>query len=138
MRNHYLNRVPFLLLALLAPVLCQAAVVDVSPSQLPAYLKSHSSVVVLFTSPDTGCDYCMGAEVPFEAVSREVGTRASFVRVQWAPWRKPPPGIHALGVTGIPSQFAYQQGRRVDILLGKIKDPAGYAKKLDTVFPLPH
>ena len=134
MNARILTRSVFLMMTMLLPASGWAEVVDIPPNQLTSYLQSHSEVVVLFTSPDRGCDYCIGAEGPFRIVSRKVGASVSFVRVQWAPWLKLPPEIRALGVNGIPSQFAYIHAKRVDILPGKIKDPDIYAKKLDGIF----
>ncbi|OBS08425.1 YbbN family protein [Acidihalobacter prosperus] len=104
---------------------------------LPAYLESHTDVVVQFTSPDPGCVYCVHANAPFQAVSTRFDQRISFVRVQWAPWYRIPAEAKPFGIIALPAQIAFKQGARVHTQLGVIAQPARFAEQISKVYDVP-
>ena len=93
---------------------------EVAAADLPAYLKAHEKVVVLFTSPDRGCGFCVDADKGFEqAVKRLGASQWRYAIVQWSPWRKLPPEVQALGVGGIPQRVAFVGGKAVGWVDGR-------------------
>lgn len=100
---------------------------EVGASDLPAYLKSNAKVLVLFTSPDSKCGFCVGADKGFtQAVqklsSNNAGGDWRYITVQWQPWRDMPPQVQALGVSGVPSRGAFVQGKAVGWANGRETD----------------
>lgn len=102
-----------------APVVVQ----ELQAAELPGYLQQYPKVMVLFTSPDPKCGYCVGADTFFEqAVQKVARPDWRYVRVQWTPWRAFPPEVEVLKVSGIPSRAAVVQGRVVGWAHGQTKD----------------
>lgn len=100
-----------------------AEVIELPPVDLPAYLASNHKVMVLFTSTDLKCGYCVGADAGFEQAVQKLGRSDwRFVRVQWAPWRAFPPEVAELKVLSIPSRAAVVQGRVVGHADGRVSD----------------
>jgi hypothetical protein len=96
---------------------------DILPADLPSYLASNHKVMVLFTSPDPKCGYCVGADAGFEQAVQKLGRSDwRFVRVQWAPWRAFPPEVEGLKVSAIPSRAAVVQRRVVGWADGRVPD----------------
>lgn len=107
----------------------QPQVPEIAASDLSSYLKGNDKVVVLFTSPDPKCGFCVGADKGFEqAVGRllsQGGEAAQwrYVKVQWPRWNQFPEPIKALGVGGVPGRWAFVRasvvgtadGRELDI-----------------------
>jgi hypothetical protein len=95
-----------------------SAVPEIAAADLPAFLKANEKVMVLFTSPDRKCGFCVGADQGFlqaaqKLTSSTAGAGWRYVTVQWQPWRKIPPQVQALGVGGVPSRGAFVQGKAV-------------------------
>ena len=113
------------IVALAGLVLAEAAwaqavptVPEIAAADLPAFFKANEKVMVLFTSPDRKCGFCVGADRGFlQAAQKLTSSKAEagwrYVTVQWQPWREIPPQVQALGVGGVPSRGAFVQGRAV-------------------------
>lgn len=90
---------------------------EISAADLSAFLKANEKVMVLFTSPDRKCGYCIGADQGFQQavdkLSSGEGAVWRYVIVQWQPWRNVPPQVQALGVSSVPSRGAFVKGKAV-------------------------
>jgi hypothetical protein len=107
------------------------SVVVVTPADLPAYLTKHERVVVLFTSPERGCGYCIGADRSFnEAVAQLPADGWSYVRTEWSPWQNTPPQATALGVLGIPTRLLLQRGAVIGEVMGRRLDAAVLTRQI--------
>jgi hypothetical protein len=111
---------------LTAPVQAQPQVPEIAASDLPAYLKAHEKVMVLFTSADRKCGFCAGADKGFEqavqqlTASKTGNSEWRYVVVQWQPWRSFPAEVQALGVGGIPHRGAFVRGQPVGEVGGRV------------------
>jgi hypothetical protein len=78
-------------------VQAQTYLPEIASSDLVAYLKANEKIVVLFTSPDRKCGFCIGADETFSQAVRGISSSSSsppgwrYIVVQWQPWREIPP-----------------------------------------------
>jgi hypothetical protein len=108
-----------------------AEVEEIAANEIVAYVRANPDVVVQFTSPDTGCGFCVGANQPFDQAESMVRGKAKFARVQWSPWVKFPPDIKPIFPgRGIPTQLVYKNGKPVGEVTGKIKDVRAFVRDL--------
>jgi hypothetical protein len=129
-RNYCCIHTAAIALALLSmPVF--AEVEEVAANEIVAYVRSHPAVVVQFTSPDTGCGFCVGAAKPFDEAEALSHGKIKFARVQWSPWVKFPADIKPVySGRGIPNQVVYKDGKAVGQHTGKIKDVQAFVRDL--------
>jgi hypothetical protein len=100
-----------------------AAVTELKPQEVAAFVAKHPLAVVQFTSPDRGCGYCIGADKTFDQVAALPSSQAiRFARVQWSPWRKVPDFGALVQVYGVPEQHVFKDGRSAGSAGGR---PAG-------------
>jgi hypothetical protein len=140
------------LIALTQPTYAQSQVPEIAASDLPAYLKANEKVMVLFTSPDRKCGFCVGADKGFEqavqqlAASQTGNSEWRYIVVQWQPWRDFPPQVKDLGVGSVPSRGAFVHGKAVGWADGRETNIDHLAQGLVTVqagqrwspLPAPH
>lgn len=124
------NHAALIALALL-PMPAFAEVEEVAANEIAAYVRAHPAVVVQFTSPDTGCGFCVGANKPFDEAEALAHGKIKFARVQWSPWAKFPADIKSVySGRGIPNQIVYKDGKAVGQHTGKIKDVRAFVRDL--------
>ena len=101
------------------PAQAQVQVHEIAAADLPAYVKANEKVMVLFTSPDRKCGFCVGADKGFAqavqqlAASQTGNSEWRYIVVQWQPWRDFPPQVKDLGVGSVPSRGAFVHGKAV-------------------------
>jgi len=111
-----------------------AAVTELKPQELAAFVARHPLVVVQVTSPDRNCGYCVGADKTFDAVSAQSSmTAISFARVQWSPWRNTPDFGSVMQVYGIPEQYVFKNGQERGTTRGRPADAAKLQTKIEAL-----
>jgi hypothetical protein len=115
----------------------QPLVAQVDAADLPAYLRAHEKVVVLFTSPDRGCGFCAEADKGFEQAVQKLADSGAdlgqwrYAIVQWTPWHAIPPEAAALlAVQGVPNRGAFVKGKAVGWACGRERDIDRLTQKL--------
>ncbi len=100
-------------LALTLGCAAQAQVQALSAQDLPAFLAAHEVAVVQYTSPDTKCGYCVGADKPFDLMAAlSFDPRRGYARVQWKPWQQFPSFPAGVQATAkIPMMHIYVHGQ---------------------------
>jgi hypothetical protein len=112
-----------LLLAFAAAGAAQAQVVELAGRDLPAYLQAHEKVMVLFTTSDPACVYCVDADQGFAQAARRLADAGwRYVVVRWMPWNQVPPEVRALGVSAIPQRWAFVRGKFAGWIQGRVRD----------------
>jgi len=97
-----------------------AAVAELEPHELAAFLARHPLAAVQFTSPDRGCGYCTGADKTFDEAAANPSLKAvAFARVQWSPWRKMPDFGGLLELYGVPEQHVFRNGKSIGVTGGR-------------------
>jgi hypothetical protein len=118
----------------LAAAHATAAVTELKPQDVAAFVARHPMAVVQFTSPDRGCGYCKGADETFDEVAAQPSMNAvRFARVQWSPWRKTPDFGELLQVYGVPEQQVFRNGRSVGAAGGRPADAEQLAAKIEAL-----
>ncbi len=103
--------------------LAHAAVRDVPAAEINKAVQSDRLSIVLFTSPDVGCKYCIGQSQLFDDFAKTFKGDAQQLRVQWSPWHVFPPAAQLpTTVYGLPSWFVFKSGRVVATSTGKVSD----------------
>ena len=115
-----------------------AAVKELRPDQLAAFVAAHEYAVVQMTSPDPGCGYCKGADKLFDQAAALPHKRAlAFGRVQWTPWRQIPDFGGVIEVGWVPQQPVFLNGKLLGRVDGQQKSAAGLLAKIDEVIADP-
>lgn len=132
-------------LALAAPLPSRAVQLnDVRPDRLEAFVKADRVAVVLFTSPDPKCGYCVGQLNVFNAAAVHYRNEPPvFAYVQWKPWREFPRMNLPRRLYGIPHVMVFRNGEVLGELEGRFADPAKLVTLVDDALagklkPLPH
>lgn len=119
---------------LLAAAHATAAVTELKPQEVAAFVTRHPLAVVQFTSPDRGCGYCKGADRTFDEAAARLSAKAiGFARVQWSPWRKTPDFGELVQVYGVPEQQVFRNGRSVGATGGRPPDAEQLAAKIEAL-----
>lgn len=111
-----------------------AAVVELKPNAVAAFVAQHPYAVVQTTSPDLACKYCVGADKVFDqSAAQKHSLPWVFARVQWSPWHKMPDFGGVMKVLGVPSQVVFLKGKSVGIVAGRPANAALFAKSIVSV-----
>lgn len=115
-----------------------AAVVELKPSEVAAFVARHEYAIVQVTSPDRKCGYCIGADKNFDAVAAAAGDRKfGFARVQYTPWREIPDFGTLMPVFGVPEHTIFRDGKRVGRTDVYREKPAAFYARVDAVLAAP-
>lgn len=85
-----------------------------APTRVEAHLaKTPGLVVVQLTSFETTCSFCIRGNPTYEALAKDSGGAAQFIRVVYRPWTGvgQDPFAKGLGVGGLPVFLTYQDGK---------------------------
>lgn len=94
-----------------AGAMAERTITELPPQELPAFVRQHPKVVVQFTSPDTRCGFCVGADKQFtEGVAQDGMDGWKYVRVQWPRWNEMPTFAPPVTVWGVPDHQVYEGG----------------------------
>ena len=108
-----------------AGAMAERTVTELQPQELPAFVRQHPKVVVQFTSPDTRCGYCVGADKLFTEGVAQAGVEGwKYVRVQWPRWNEMPTFAAPVQVWGVPDHQVYEGGEYKGSGGGRAKDAA--------------
>ncbi len=138
-------RTLLLLLALVAPAIAGAVQLnDVRPDRLAAFVQADRVTVVLFTSPDEKCGYCVGQLNVFNTAAVHYRNEPPvFGYVQWKPWRDFPKMDLPRPIYGIPHLKIFRKGEVLGEIDGRFTDPAKLIALVDDALagklkPMPH
>jgi len=94
-------------------------IATVHPGDLPTRLAtSKGLVIVLFSSLDLKCTFCLPANPRFDDFATRHASSASFMRTTWEPWLGFERDVVAstYGIRGLPAFLAFRDGR----LIGRV------------------
>lgn len=111
-----------------------AAVTELKPSELAAFVARNEYVVVQMTSPDASCTYCIGADKIFDQASAlSLDVPIAFARVQWSPWNKYPDFGPLVKVLGMPMQVVFRHGKVIGEAAGRQDHPQTLITRIDAI-----
>lgn len=111
-----------------------AQVEDITPQAIRTTAKAPGVTLMLFTSPDRKCGYCVGQRELFEQFAKTYDGPVRLRAVQWSPWRAfPPDELFAAKVYGIPQWQVFKDGALLGEITGKVADAEALRGKLDAV-----
>ena len=96
-----------------------ANIITVHPGDLPTRLAiSKGLVIVLFSSLDLKCTFCLPANPRFDDFATRHVNSASFMRATWEPWLgfERDAVASTYGIRGLPAFLAFRDGR----LIGRV------------------
>jgi len=115
-----------------------AAVKELRPDELAAFVAAHEYAVVQMTSSDPGCGYCKGADKLFDqAAALPHKPALVFARVQWTPWRQIPDFGGLIEIGWVPQQPVFHKGKLLGRVDGQQKSAASLLVKIDEVIADP-
>ena len=116
----------------LLPADFAAQVEDITPQAIRSTAKAPGVTLMLFTSPDKKCGFCVGQRELFDQFAKTYDGPVRLRAVQWSPWRAfPPEELFAAKVYGVPQWQVFKDGVLLGELGGKIADTAALRAKLD-------
>lgn len=128
-----------LLLAATVPVIAAAQPTQrgarvslVKPEALKAAISPKGYTILLITSPDPKCTYCVGQSQFFDKFAVTYQGNAKLLDVQWAPWRPFPQDDYFPRPVGyIPVWQAFKDGEFIGQKDGRITDQSVLATFVD-------
>ena len=108
-----------------------AAVLELTPEGVAAFVAKHPYAVVQATSPDSSCTYCVGADKVFDqAAAQKHSLPWVFARVQWSPWNETPDFGSTMRVYGAPAHFVFIKGQPAKDAGGRPASASQFAQTL--------
>ena len=100
-----------------SPVITAGSIRQVKPEDASDFIgRSKGTLVVMLSSFETRCDFCMRANPLFEELARTSQTESvEFVRVMYSPWfaTDKDPFAKSLKAPGLPIYLTFQDGQLV-------------------------
>ncbi|HEY9104073.1 thioredoxin family protein [Chitinimonas sp.] len=106
-------------------------------SQASALLEhTRGPLVLLFSSYDTNCGYCVRGSVGYQALAAQYGRQVQFVMAHWEPWSgfAADPLAQRYEIKGVPTALLFEDGKLIQQVNGEWS-AAVLAQKLFTGTP---
>jgi len=91
-------------------------------TELRALLEKRGDLLVHFTSLDPDCGPCIKSNGEFPGAIAQAGWKASFVTVQWSPWKAFPDDLKSLplaeSIIGVPTLVRFHAGHEAARVMG--------------------